>query len=56
MWRERRVLHAYSISDVRTGASVPAHEPPDEKPGRRPLGHTARFVVDHALCDVVVLG
>jgi len=56
VWRERRVLHAYSISDVRTGASVPAHEPPDEKPGKRPLGHTARFVVDHALCDVVVLG
>jgi nucleotide-binding universal stress UspA family protein len=55
VWRGPRVLHAYSISDARTGTSVRAHEPPDEKPGKRPLGHTARFVVDHALCDVVVL-
>lgn len=55
VWQGRRVLHAYSISDPRTGESVRAHEPPDEKPGERPLGHTARFVVDHALCDVVVL-
>lgn len=55
VWQGRHVLHAYSISDAGTGTSVPAHEPPDEKPGKRPLGHTARFVVDHALCDVVVL-
>ena len=55
VWRGRRVLHAYSITDARTGVPVEAHEPPDEQPGERPLGHTARFVVDHALCDVVVL-
>lgn len=53
--RGRRGLHAYSISDPRTGATARAHEAPDEKPGERPLGHTARFVVDHALCDVVVI-
>ena len=55
VWQGRRVLHAYSITDTRTGILVEAHEPPDEQPGQRPLGHTARFVVDHALCDVVVL-
>jgi hypothetical protein len=32
-----------------------ARESPHEQPGEKPLGHTARFVVDHALCDVVVL-
>ncbi len=54
VWQGRH-LHAYGITDPETGASVAAHEPPDEQPGERPLGHTARFVVDHALCDVVVL-
>lgn len=48
-------LHAYSVADPRSGVSVGAHEPPSERGGRRPLGHTARFVVDHAPCDVVVL-
>ncbi len=55
VWQGRGVLHAYSITDARIGVPVEAHEPPDEQPGERPLGHTARFVVDHALCDVVVL-
>lgn len=55
IWRGRGVLHAYSITDTRNGVPVEAHEPPDEQPGQRPLGHTARFVVDHALCDVVIL-
>ena len=55
VWRGQRILHAYSITDTRTGVPVEAHEPPEEQPGERPLGHTARFVVDHALCDVVVL-
>ena len=54
VWQGRR-LHAYTITDAASGASVEAHEPPDEQPGEKPLGHTARFVVDHALCDVVVL-
>ncbi len=55
VWQGRGVLHAYSITDSRTGVPVEAHESPDKQPGERPLGHTARFVVDHALCDVVVL-
>lgn len=53
-WRGRQ-LHAYSITDPATGASVEAHELPGEGPGEMPLGHTARFVVDHAVCDVVIL-
>ena len=55
VWQGRGILHAYSITDAQTGVPVRAHESPDEQPGERPLGHTARFVVDHALCDVVVL-
>lgn len=55
VWQGRGVLHAYSITDSRSGTGVEAHESPAEQPGERPLGHTARFVVDHALCDVVVL-
>lgn len=48
-------LHAYVIVDPSSGDRAEAHEPPDEAPGKSPLGHTARFVIDHALCDVVVL-
>ena len=48
-------LHAYSIVDPSSGRGAEAHEPADEAPGKNPLGHTARFVVDHATCDVVVL-
>lgn len=55
VWQGRGVLHAYSITDSRTGIDVEAHESPAKQPGERPLGHTARFIVDHALCDVVVL-
>jgi nucleotide-binding universal stress UspA family protein len=55
VWRGQHALHAYTIVDTRAGVSVRAHEAPGEKPGKRPLGHTARFVVDHALCDVVVI-
>lgn len=55
VWQGRGVLHAYSIIDTQNDNRVQAHESPDEQPGEMPLGHTARFVVDHALCDVVVL-
>lgn len=55
VWQGRGVLHAYSITDTQNDNRVQAHESPDEQPGEMPLGHTARFVVDHALCDVVVL-
>lgn len=55
VWQGRGVLHAYFIADSRKGNRVQAHESPAEQPGEMPLGHTARFVVDHALCDVVVL-
>jgi nucleotide-binding universal stress UspA family protein len=53
-WHGRH-LHAYNITNVDSGVSVEAHKPPGEGPGKSPLGHTARFVVDHALCDVVIL-
>lgn len=53
-WRGRQ-LHAYSITDTGSGSSIQAHKSPDEEPGKDPLGHTARFVADHALCDVVIL-
>ena len=53
-WQGRQ-LHAYSITASASGTSVEAHKLPDEEPGKMPLGHTARFVVDHALCDVVIL-
>jgi hypothetical protein len=48
-------LHAYDIVDPRSGGRAEAHKPYGEAPGKSPLGHTVRFVVDHALCDVVVL-
>ncbi len=48
-------LHAYRITEVDSCASVEAYELSDEQPGEKPLGHTARFVVDHALCDAVVV-
>lgn len=51
-WRGRH-LHAYTITGA--GTTVEAHKAPDEEPGERPLGHTARFVADHVLCDVVIL-
>ena len=53
--RRGRGLHAHAIVDPDSGDLIEAHKPPDEEPGKSPLGHTARFVVDHALCDVVVL-
>lgn len=53
-WRGRS-LHAYEIVDPISGDRVEAHKPPSEEPGKSPLGHTARFVVDHAPCDVVIL-
>jgi nucleotide-binding universal stress UspA family protein len=48
-------FHAYQITDTGSGTRVEAHKLPDEGPGKMPLGHTARFVVDHALCDVTIL-
>lgn len=48
-------LHARLITDRDTLGSVVAHEPPRSGPEKRPLGRTARFVVDHAPCDVTVL-
>lgn len=53
-WRGGHV-HAYRVSDPVSGVSVEAHKPPGEGPGKKPLGHTARFIVDYASCDVVVL-
>jgi len=53
-WHGRR-FHAYTIVDSDSGTPVEAHKLPGEGPGKLPLGHTARFVVDHALCDVTVV-
>lgn len=53
----RRHLHARLLTDPGTGASVEAHhDGPPTGPGKRPpLGRTARYVVDHAACDVVLV-
>ena len=51
---QRVALHAYRITASDSGNAVEAHKPPGEGPGKLPLGHTARFVVDHALCDVIL--
>ena len=53
-WHGRR-FHAYTITDSESGTRVEAHKFPGEGPGKMPLGHTARYVVDHALCDVTLL-
>jgi nucleotide-binding universal stress UspA family protein len=53
-WHGRR-FHAYTITDSDSGTRTEAHKFPGEGPGKMPLGHTARFVVDHALCDVTLL-
>jgi nucleotide-binding universal stress UspA family protein len=54
-WHGHR-LHAHYIKDLRSGRTLEAHKPPARRgPHRAHLGHTARFVVDHAPCDVVVL-
>jgi nucleotide-binding universal stress UspA family protein len=51
---QRVGLHAYRITASDSGRAVEAHKPLGEGPGKIPLGHTARFVVDHALCDVIL--
>ena len=43
-------LHAWSVRDEAGGTLHPAHEP--KAP---PLGPIARYVVDHAPCDVILL-
>jgi nucleotide-binding universal stress UspA family protein len=53
--RRGRNLHAHRITDTASGVSVEAHKPPGGGPRKQHLGHTARFIVDHAPCDVVAL-
>lgn len=48
-------LHAYRITDSDSRTSIEAHKLPGQGPGKMPLGDTARFVVDHALCDVTLV-
>lgn len=52
--RRGRHFHAYEIEAG--GAKVEAHKPPGRGPKKIHLGHTARFVVDHVSCDVVLIG
>jgi len=47
-------FHAYRITASDSGSSIEAHKLPGEGPGKMPLGNTARFVVEHALCDVIL--
>ncbi|HEU5421982.1 MAG TPA: hypothetical protein VFU72_00430 [Nitrolancea sp.] len=46
----RAHLHAWSVVNRATGAALEAHAPKEA-----PLGPDARFVVDHAPCDVLLL-
>ncbi len=54
--RRPRHVHARLITSLDSGRSLEAHPPPQHEPPRRHLGHVARFVTDHAGCDVVLLG
>lgn len=51
-WK-RHHLHAYRVTDPLSGESAEAHPPPQRRGAR--VGHTARFVMDHVSCDVVLL-
>jgi nucleotide-binding universal stress UspA family protein len=52
--RKRDHIHARRITNTLTGASLESHEGPHDGPRKTPLGHMARFVVDHAACDVIL--
>lgn len=54
--RRGRRFHAFEIADSESGSKVEAHKPPGRGPEKMHLGHTARFVVDHVSCDVVLIG
>lgn len=53
--RRGRHFHAFEISIPESGEKVEAHKPPGRGPEKIHLGHTARFVVDHVSCDVIVV-
>jgi nucleotide-binding universal stress UspA family protein len=53
--RKRDHLHAHRITNTLTGASLEVHPDLPADLRKSHLGHTARFVVDHAACDVIVL-
>lgn len=49
-------LHAFVVTNLGSRTSVETHRPPSGGgPERRHLGHTARFVMDHVDCDVIIL-
>lgn len=54
--RRGRHLHAFEITASESGEKVEAHKPPGRGPEKIHLGHTARFVVDHVSCDVILIG
>ena len=50
MLPRREHLHARSVLNRETAAALEAHTPKNA-----PLGPDARFVIDHAPCDVLLL-
>lgn|GEM_PF-1761027 len=52
--RRPRHVHAHLVVSLESGASLEAH-PPERGPARRRLGHVARFVTDHAGCNVMLI-
>jgi nucleotide-binding universal stress UspA family protein len=54
--RRGRHFHAFEVKDPESGEKVEAHKPPGRGLAKVHLGHTARFVVDHVPCDVVLIG
>jgi hypothetical protein len=54
--RKKDHLHAHRITDALSGSTGEGHPGHPGDPRKAPLGHTARFMVDHTACGVVVLG
>ncbi|MGH3086424.1 MAG: hypothetical protein ACRDSJ_03785 [Rubrobacteraceae bacterium] len=55
VWGTKRGRHFHAFEIKVSGKSVEAHKPPGKGPEKIHLGHTARFVVDHISCDVVLV-
>jgi nucleotide-binding universal stress UspA family protein len=53
--RKKDHLHAHRITNTLTGGTLEVHPDLPADLRKSPPGHTARFVLDHAACDVIVL-